>query len=78
MLKRELMEKLLNNRIIQFRQSKGLTQAEFARKLEMFPQQIYRYEKNKATPPYEFFKKIVELWPDADMNWLIGGSDDSN
>jgi transcriptional regulator with XRE-family HTH domain len=66
----------LDQRIIQFRQSKGLTQAEFARKLEMFPQQIYRYEKNKATPPYEFFKKVVELWPEVNMNWLISGSGD--
>jgi len=62
-----------SSRLISFRESKGLKQADFARKLEIFPQLLSRYEKGKAYPPYEFFKKIVELWPEANLSWLIGG-----
>lgn len=63
----------LGERIIKLRESKGLSQAEFARKLDLYPQQMYRYEKNKANPPYEFFKKVLEVWPDVNMNKIIKG-----
>lgn len=67
------METSINQRLIRLREAKGLTQAEFARKVEMLPQQINNIEKDKAGPTVKLLQKILELWPDVNMNWLIGG-----
>lgn len=69
----ENVKTTINQRIIFLREAKGLSQAEFAKVLQVFPQQINHYEKSKASPAFKFLQKVLIVWPEVNMNWLISG-----
>jgi len=71
-------ENTFGDRLIQVREKKGLSQAEMARKLGISPQVLFRYEKNQNRPGYGLLKKLIEIYPDIDLNELIGEDFDEN
>lgn len=60
------------NRIVNIRKKLGMTQQEFAKKLEILPQALARYEKNKSTPSVEFTGKLTNMF-NVNSNWLLTG-----
>jgi len=59
-------------RLVYFREKKGYNQAEFAVLMEISPQALSRYEKNKVKPSYEFITKLTILFS-KDIKWLLSG-----
>ncbi len=51
--------RLVSNRIAKIRKSKGITQAELARRLKTEPSSIKRMESKASPPPFETIKNIA-------------------
>lgn len=62
----------INDRIDRFFKSKGLASADIARMMGVDRSYISRFRSNRA-PNMEFFNKLVAIWPEVDMNYIIKG-----
>lgn len=60
------------NRIKEFRKKLNLSQQELAKHLNMQPQALARYEKDKVKPSIELAKKLTDLF-NINLNWLLTG-----
>ncbi len=60
------------NRLIEVREILGFNQNEFAEKLNLAPQSLVRYEKNKVKPNIEFIEKLTNMFS-VNSNWLLTG-----
>lgn len=59
-------------KLILMREKLGFNQNEFAEKIELAPQSLSRYEKNKVKPSIEFIEKLTNMFS-VNTNWLING-----
>ena len=59
-------------RLKEARENLGFNQNEFAEKLQLAPQSLARYEKNKVKPTIEFIEKLTNMFI-INSNWLING-----
>ena len=59
-------------KLILMREKLGFNQNEFAEKIELAPQSLSRYEKNKVKPSIEFIEKLTDMFS-TNSNWLING-----
>jgi transcriptional regulator with XRE-family HTH domain len=50
---------------------KGLSQAKFAREMEVNSVSVNQYIKGTRTPPVEFIQKVIDYFPEVDLNWLL-------
>lgn len=66
--------KTLGNRIKFLRDELGLTQKEFAKKINISPQQILRYENNRIRPSLEIIISIAQLCH-VTTDFIIYGDD---
>jgi len=61
------------DRILEIRNKKDISQADFARLLELTPQALSRYEKGKVKPSTDLLSKICLALPDINGHWLLTG-----
>ncbi len=59
-------------KLILMRETLGFNQNDFAEKIELAPQSLSRYEKNKVKPSIEFIEKLTNMFS-VNSNWLING-----
>lgn len=59
-------------RLKEVREILGFNQNEFAEKLNLAPQSLVRYEKNKVKPNIEFIEKLTNMFS-VNSNWLLTG-----
>lgn len=59
-------------KLILMREKLGFNQNDFAEKIELAPQSLSRYEKNKVKPSIEFIEKLTDMFS-VNSNWLING-----
>lgn len=59
-------------KLIKVRENLGFNQNEFAEKIELAPQSLSRYEKNKVKPSIEFIVKLTDMFS-INSNWLLNG-----
>ncbi|WP_164091442.1 helix-turn-helix domain-containing protein [Poseidonibacter lekithochrous] len=59
-------------RLVEAREKLGFNQSELAEKLEIAPQSLARYEKNKVKPSMEFVAKLTDMF-NMNSNWLLTG-----
>lgn len=59
-------------RLKEAREKLGFNQNEFAEKIQIAPQSLARYEKNKVKPTIEFIEKLTDMFI-INSNWLING-----
>ena len=59
-------------RLKEIREILGFNQNEFAEKIELAPQSLTRYEKNKVKPNIEFIEKLTNMFS-INSNWLLTG-----
>ena len=62
----------INDRIDRFFKSKDLANADVARMMGVHRSYISKFRTNRS-PNMEFFTKLVEIWPEVDMNYIIKG-----
>ena len=60
------------SRIKEFRKVFNLSQQELAKKLNMQPQALARYEKDKVKPSIELAQKLTNMF-NINLNWLLTG-----
>lgn len=60
-------------RLIEARENLGFNQNDFAEKIQIAPQSLARYEKNKVKPSIEFIEKLTFMFR-INSNWLINGN----
>ncbi|MEZ7892568.1 MAG: helix-turn-helix transcriptional regulator [Candidatus Wallbacteria bacterium] len=65
----------LGHRIKTAREKMGMTQAEFAAKLEVYPTHLNRWEKGKVAPGWGILAEISKIC-NVSLDWLIIGNDD--
>jgi repressor LexA len=51
----------------------GLKRVDFATSLEISYDRLLAYISGKTEPSPEFFRKLVEVYPEVDLQWLIAG-----
>lgn len=66
---------MFKDRLIKLRKSKGLTQAEMAKKIDVHRATYSNYETGLRTPDYETLKKIADFF-DVSVDYLLGRTDD--
>ena len=59
-------------RLKEAREKLGFNQNEFAENLQLAPQSLASYEKNKVKPTIEFIEKLTNMFM-INSNWLING-----
>ena len=52
------------NRLVEVREQLGFNQNDFALKIELAPQSLSRYEKNKVKPSIEMLTKLTDMFND--------------
>jgi transcriptional regulator with XRE-family HTH domain len=62
------------DRILQVRETNNISQAEFARLLDITPQSLVRYEKSNVKPSVELLKKICDKIDNLNGHWLLTGN----
>lgn len=62
---------LYNERIKQFRQENGITQAQIAEELSITQQQYFKYEKGTNELPIRYLIKICQAYG-VSSDWLLG------
>ena len=62
---------LYNERIKQFRQESGITQAQIAEELGITQQQYFKYEKGTNELPIRYLIKICQAYG-VSSDWLLG------
>lgn len=67
----------IKDRIIELRLSKGLTQNELAKELNLSPSSIGMYEQGRRKPSFELLEKISDYF-NVDMDYLMGRSEIKN
>lgn len=60
-------------RLVKARLELGFNQNEFAEKIEIAPQSLARYEKNKVKPGVDFIEKLTNMF-NINSNWLLNGT----
>jgi len=65
------------NRLQKFRESKGLTQFQMTIKLGCSPSMYEKIERGYQPPSRGFMQKIKVAFPDASIDYLFFGGDDS-
>ncbi len=60
-------------RLLKARLELGFNQNEFAEKIEIAPQSLARYEKNKVKPTIDFIEKLTNMF-NINSNWLLNGT----
>lgn len=60
-------------RLVKARLELGFNQNEFAEKIEIAPQSLARYEKNKVKPAIDFIEKLTNMF-NINSNWLLNGT----
>lgn|SRR5690606_22336846 len=63
-----------NKKIKAFLESKGATAGEVGKKIGYSDSMMSRYV-NAEKPNIEFIDRLVKLYPDADLNWLLKEDD---
>jgi len=53
-----------------------MQQIDLARRLEIHPNTLMRYEKGGACPDVSFLQKLLEIFPNANPDWLLTGTGD--
>jgi transcriptional regulator with XRE-family HTH domain len=66
---------IIGKKIRQIRERLGMTQAEFADRLEIKRTTYANYETGYTAPTLYYFVKVRELFG-VDLNWLIAGDED--
>lgn len=66
------------NRILKIRETNNISQAKFARILDITPQSLVRYEKGNVKPSVELLKKICDKIDNLNGHWLLTGEGDMN
>jgi repressor LexA len=61
------------SRIKQLCSDLGLKRVDFATSLEISYDRLLAYISGKTEPSPEFFRKLVDVYPDVDLKWLITG-----
>lgn len=64
---------LFGKKLKKLKQSQGLSTTEFAEKLDVSRPTIYNYFGGRP-PAVEFILKLIEVYPDIDLNWLLKDS----
>lgn len=59
-------------RLIKARETLGFNQSNFAEKINLAPQSLTRYEKNKTVPSMDFIAKLTNMFS-INSNWLLTG-----
>ncbi len=59
-------------RLVDVREYLGFNQLSFAQKLDLAPQSLSRYEKNKVKPSIELLKKLLNKF-EININWILTG-----
>ena len=67
-------EATFSSRIKELRSSRGLTQTEFAEKINTTQATLSSYENSDKTPSLDIVKKIAEVFA-VSIDWLLGLSD---
>ena len=65
------------DRLKELRLANGLSQQELASKLKVHPMTISGYERGVRRPDFETLDTLADIL-DADMDYLLGASDDNN
>lgn len=63
----------IGNRLTKFYTGKGLKRKEFAELLGWEYDTLRSYEDGRAEPGGDFFKKLVEVYPDANVTYIMTG-----
>ncbi|WP_278530507.1 helix-turn-helix domain-containing protein [Enterococcus asini] len=63
------------NRIAELRKSIGLTQKELAKKLEISPVTLSRYETGDRIPNFDILKKMSEIFNDVPVEFIMKDTD---
>lgn len=61
------------NRLVEVREQLGFNQNDFALKIEIAPQSLSRYEKNKVKPSIELLTKLTNMFS-INTNWILTGN----
>lgn len=67
----------IKDRIIELRLSKGMTQGELAKALDLSASSIGMYEQGRRKPSYKLLEKISDYF-NVDMDYLMGKSNIKN
>lgn len=63
------------NRIAELRKAVGLTQKELAKKLEISPVTLSRYETGDRIPNFDILKKMSEIFNDVPVEFIMKDTD---
>lgn len=66
------------NRVKQLLKDKGLSSKEFALKIDEHPTALSSMLSGNRKPKAEFILKLVEAFPEVDLNWLFRGETTRN
>ncbi len=72
------MENAINQRLKILIKNKGLNANSFANRIGVSAVVLYNILKGRNNPSYDIFYKILEEFPDVDLNWLVMGQENSN
>lgn len=61
------------SRVSELLKNRGIKQNKFAEDIQEDPVSVNRYLKESRTPKVEFINKVVEYFPEVDLNWLFRG-----
>lgn len=67
----------IGKRLREFYQTKGLKRKEFAESVGWEYDTLRSYEDGRAEPGGDFFKKLVEVYPDANITYIVTGINSS-
>ena len=62
------------NRLAELLKERKLSQKKFAEEIQEDPVSVNRYLKGSRAPKVEFISKVVEYFPEVDLNWLFRGT----
>ena len=61
------------NRVGELLKERKLSQKKFAEEIQEDPVSVNRYIKGSRPPKVEFITKVVDYFPEVDLNWLFRG-----
>ena len=64
------------DRINQVMREKGITSRQFAEEIGIQPSSLSHILTGRNRPSLDFVMKIMQRWPDIDINWLMFGKGD--